>query len=211
VQATCWDDDKAKQRAETEIIEFPTVLYRVVVSDGGDTDSSLVKAGEWRSFVRPVVNPLLSAFCTQLTGITQAQADAAEPLADVLGAHAAWLASATEGAPPQDVLFVTCGHWDLGTCLPLELRNKPGLRLPSPIYHRWTSVTDAFASAWGVRSASLSMPDMLSLAGLSLEGHHHSGLDDSRNIGRILEAVWQRGKRVFAVRSSQPGAAATGS
>jgi hypothetical protein len=35
---------------------------------------------EYRVYVKPVVHPKLSAFCTELTGITQAQVDAAEPM-----------------------------------------------------------------------------------------------------------------------------------
>lgn len=206
-EATCWDGDKAKQHAETEIIEFPTVLYRVVGADGSGSAGppaastpTLELAGEWRAFVRPVMNPVLSPFCTRLTGITQSQVDAAAPLADVLAQHASWLAETTGDVPPHAVLFVTCGHWDLGTALPLELRNKPGLCLPSPVYGRWANLKDEFAAAFGVRSSG--MAAMLATAGLPLEGHHHSGLDDSRNIGRLLEAVWRKGRRVFAVRSA---------
>jgi inhibitor of KinA sporulation pathway (predicted exonuclease) len=46
------------------------------------------------------------------------------------------------------------------------------------------------------------MADMLKLAGLRLEGRHHCGLDDSRNIGRILELLWRRGRRSFEVRTA---------
>jgi inhibitor of KinA sporulation pathway (predicted exonuclease) len=47
-----------------EIIEFP-----VVVVDRRD----MVVVAEFQSYCRPVLNPVLSEFCTELTGITQAQ------------------------------------------------------------------------------------------------------------------------------------------
>ncbi len=45
-----------------QIIELPTVVI--------DTESGTI-VGEFRRHVRPVVHPLLSEFCTGLTGITQ--------------------------------------------------------------------------------------------------------------------------------------------
>ena len=105
------------------------------------------------------------------------------------------LSSATDNAPEEAVLFVTCGDWDLGTCLPLEERNK-GLVVPS-VYKRWANLKVEFPKAFPCQGWP-DMAGMLDLAGLKLEGHHHSGLDDSRNIARVLESVWQRGHRVAA-------------
>ena len=207
-EATCWKDSRSKQRAETEIIEFPTVLYRVGASGPGRATDVLELVGEWRSFVRPTVNPVLSEFCTQLTGITQAQVDSAASLPEVLAAHATWLETATSGAPPEAVLFVTCGNWDLGTCLPLELQNKR-LVYPSPCYARWVNAKQEFAAEFSLKGR-FGMTDMLRAAGLALEGHHHSGLDDSRNIGRCLEALWRRGRKSFTVHSLAGASAAHG-
>ena len=188
-EATCWSDDREKQRREAEIIEFPTVLFRI------GEEGSLVRAGEWRKHIRPTINRQLSEFCTQMTAITQLEVDSAEPISQVLAEHASWLSSATDNAPEEAVLFVTCGDWDLGTCLPLEERNK-GLVVPS-VYKRWANLKVEFPKAFPCQGRP-DMAGMLDLAGLKLEGHHHSGLDDSRNIARVLESVWQRGHRVAA-------------
>lgn len=197
-EATCWDDDREKQRREAEIIELPTVLYRVPTAVAADAGAPLERAGEWRAFVRPTRNPTLSAYAKRLTGITQAEVDAAQPLDHVLAAHSAWLDSATGGAA---VVFVTCGDWDLGTCLPLELHNK-GLAAPAPHYSRWINLKREFATAFDVRGRPPDMVDMLRVAGLALEGRHHSGLDDARNIGHCLQACWRRGHRSFRVRTA---------
>jgi inhibitor of KinA sporulation pathway (predicted exonuclease) len=37
------------------------------------------------------------------------------------------------------------------------------------------------------------MTNMLSKLGLELQGRHHSGLDDCRNIGRVLVELVKRG------------------
>jgi 3'-5' exoribonuclease 1 len=60
-EATCWEDQDFKS-AESEIIEFPAVLLNA---------KSLVKEAEFHSYCRPAINPVLSEFCTSLTGITQ--------------------------------------------------------------------------------------------------------------------------------------------
>lgn len=186
-EATCWSDDREKQRREAEIIEFPTVLFRI------GEEGTLERVGEWRQFVRPTINPALSDFCIQMTAITQDEVDSAAPIAQVLAQHTSWLSCATGNAPDEAVLFVTCGDWDLGTCLPLEERNK-GLVVPL-VYTRWANLKVEFLKVFPCQGRP-DMTGMLELAGLELEGHHHSGLDDSRNIGRVLESVWQRGHRV---------------
>lgn len=54
------------------------------------------------------------------------------------------------------------------------------------------------------------MTSMLDYLGLKLQGHHHSGLDDRRNIARILQALLQQGavveERVLSFSSSTRGA-----
>src|SRR5204863_480349 len=62
LEATC-DDHHALPREDSEIIEIGAVLV-----DG----ATLEPQGEFQSFVRPVVHPRLTPFCTQLTTITQA-------------------------------------------------------------------------------------------------------------------------------------------
>ena len=45
-----------------EIIEFPAVLVNTVTKQIED---------EFHSYVRPILNPVLTKFCTSLTGIQQ--------------------------------------------------------------------------------------------------------------------------------------------
>ena len=54
---------------------------------------------EWRKYVRPVHHPVLSAFCTELTGIEQASVDAGERFDDVLPQALHFLHQACGDAP----------------------------------------------------------------------------------------------------------------
>ena len=194
-EATCFPTDRAKQRSEGEIIEFPTILFRVVPSPDG-TDYRLVPEGEWREYVQPVRNPQLSAFCTQLTGIAQATVDAASTFPTVLEAHMQWLRDRTGDASLDSVLFLTCGDWDLAEALPRDAAYHR-LHLP-PAYRRWANVKCEFAEFFGMQS--MGMAGMLGKLGLPLIGHHHSGLDDTRNISKIVQELWGAGHTTFSVR-----------
>ncbi len=77
LEATCRENDPEWMY---EIIEVGAVL----VCDG-------FKGDFWQSFVRPGVNPELSQFCRELTGIRQADVDGADRLSDVMGRFADWM------------------------------------------------------------------------------------------------------------------------
>jgi inhibitor of KinA sporulation pathway (predicted exonuclease) len=61
--------------------------------------------------VRPSEHPTLDPFCVRLTGISQAQVDAAPPLAAALAAFEAWLGGL--GVPLAGCVAVTWTSWDL--------------------------------------------------------------------------------------------------
>ncbi|KXZ54878.1 hypothetical protein GPECTOR_4g950 [Gonium pectorale] len=99
-------------------------------------------------------------------------------------------------AIPDGMCFLTCGHWDLRTQLPRELAAKR-LPLRSRAYSRYINIKDDFSSFYGTRARGMTC--MLAHLGLSLEGRHHCGLDDCRNIGRVFARMVADGCREFAV------------
>ncbi|RNF20582.1 exonuclease [Trypanosoma conorhini] len=100
-EATC---DGASVGYPHEIIEFPVVCV--------DT-AELCVAAEFHSYVRPTRNPRLTQFCTTLTGITQAQVDAAPTLPEVLRRFDRWL---------REVVYPLCRQW--ATSHPGRLSNS---------------------------------------------------------------------------------------
>ena len=95
--------------------------------------------------------------------------------------------------------FLTCGDWDLKTMLPNQLRlinAEHGLdasgNLVTP-YSRWINVKRPFQKQVGMRRGNPSMPYMLDKLKLDLVGRHHSGIDDCRNILRIVQKLRQGG------------------
>ena len=171
-EATCAENDPT-QKQWSELIEFPAVLI--------DARTHATVA-EFRSMIRPTQRPMLTDFCTKLTSITQDQVNEAPTLPEVLKRFDAWLPSVLGSNDTSGVLPVTCGEPDLSWMLPRECKRK-GLAVPG-VLQRYCNVKKPFSGLLAVRAGG--MVDMLRRLNIPLEGRHHLGIDDARNIARIL-------------------------
>lgn len=165
LEATCCDRHSIP-RHETEIIEIGAVLV-----DG----TSLEVVDAFSTFVRPRLHPELTAFCTELTTIRQEQVDDA-PL---FPAAAAALTAFAGGA-----LFCSWGDYDRNQLALEAERNAVSHPLPGEhvnLKRQFQRVQRA-PKGFGMARA-------LALAGLPLEGTHHRGIDDARNIARLMPYI----------------------
>jgi len=176
LEATCERDDR---RWPHEIIEFPAQLI---------DSKTLQVIDEFHEFVRPTEKPQLTAFCTELTGIKQKDVETADTLDVVLSRFQQWL-SGHVGHDSRAALPVTCGDWDLQRMLPGEARRKHLQQYPS-LLKGWCNIKQPFEELTGHKGRG--MADMLRALHLKLVGLHHSGTDDTRNIGRVLVELVQR-------------------
>eukprot|EP00475_Leptophrys_vorax_P035750 TRINITY_DN5935_c0_g1_i1.p1 TRINITY_DN5935_c0_g1~~TRINITY_DN5935_c0_g1_i1.p1 ORF type:complete len:223 (+),score=68.14 TRINITY_DN5935_c0_g1_i1:21-689(+) len=180
-EATCEKDQKIPN---PEIIEFPMVVV--------DVGAQQLVEDVWiQVYVKPVENPVLSAFCTELTGITQEVVDQAvefpqayEQVIQFLTEH-----GFINCAEPKSFAFVTCGHWDLSSALPKQARSS-GMKVHKA-FSRWINVKDEFERFYGRKGHG--MKHLLETLNLELTGRHHSGIDDCRNIAKIVIKMLQDG------------------
>ena len=172
-EATC---DEARPPKPQEIIEFPVVLVDA---------RTLAVVDEFRTFVRPVHHPRLTAFCTDLTGIRQEDVDDAPVWSEALAQVSAWLDDQLAKFGHTRCLFVTCGDWDLAKMI-LSQCATSGDHVPER-FRQWLNIKYLFKRVTG--KPACDMPQMLKELSLPLEGRHHSGLDDSRNIAKILATL----------------------
>ncbi len=171
LEATCCDQGSIP-RQEMETIEIGAVMLAV---------DSLVTVDEFDRFVRPVRHPRLTEFCTRLTSITQADLDQAALFPQVLGEFQEWFKNR------QPLLFCSWGEYDRN-----QLRQDcqyHGIAYPFADAH-W-NIKRAFCDALG-RKKPCGMAQALALAGLALEGTHHRGIDDARNIARLMPRIMHR-------------------
>jgi inhibitor of KinA sporulation pathway (predicted exonuclease) len=177
-EATC---DEPYNPDPQEIIEFPAV----VVDPGGAHDGA-----EFHTYVRPVAHPQLTPFCSRLTGIPQASVSAAPLFPEVLARFAEW--GRTHCG--VDSLVVTCGDWDLANLLPRQCAQH---RLEVPAWaDRWVNLKKLFASNFPNASDRATLPEIASALGVELTGRLHSGIDDARNMARVLRAMLARNVEV---------------
>jgi inhibitor of KinA sporulation pathway (predicted exonuclease) len=170
VEATCCDDDSFP-RDHMEVIEIGALLV-----DG----ESLEPLRELQTFVRPVRHQQLTAFCTRLTTITQAQVDAAPRFPDAM----ALLRQFLDGTA---ALFSSWGAYDRGQ-LERDARFH-GVALPLGARH--FNIKEAFARRLGERRG-LGTSRALGRVGLRFAGTRHRAVDDARNIARLLP--WALGR-----------------
>uniref|UniRef100_A0A7S2A3F4 Exonuclease domain-containing protein n=1 Tax=Ditylum brightwellii TaxID=49249 RepID=A0A7S2A3F4_9STRA len=199
-EATCNDAKPAPK--PQEIIEFPTLLL--------NTQTGNVEQ-EFHFYIRPDVHPTLSEFCTDLTGITQDVVNSGVTLKEALYEQQRWFSKSNlvpytpqlsklktaeekmknDTNSSKSFLFVTCGDWDLKSCLPRQL-SYHNQRVPHA-YKRWINVKHAFRDFYKIKPNG--MTHMLRLLDMELIGRHHSGIDDCRNIGRICSRMLKDGWR----------------
>lgn len=175
-EATCVRN--AKIQPYQEIIEFPVAKLN---------SSNLEVESIFHKYVRPTAQPELSTFCTELTGIIQEMVDQADPLPEVLSSFDRWLE--TEGLYDKSFMFVTCGDWDLQIQLRNEAMNK-NLILPTH-FSSWINVKKSVCELTGVFPKG--MKDILKSMEIELQGRHHSGIDDVKNIVEITRWLLRKG------------------
>jgi len=172
LEATCWDNRMApageiQSIHNMEIIEFGCALA--------------TRAGELldsQSFlVRPVENPQLSEFCTSLTSIHQSMIEAAPPYSEACKLIDVWL-----GQPHEDFIWCSWGNYDRLHILADS--EKHGV-FPAMMNYPHLNLKRIWRRTTGQKRKN-GMVHALEFHGLALEGHHHRGVDDARNMVRLL-------------------------
>ena len=161
LEATCWDGQD--RRADMETIEIGAVKV--------DDD---LAADEFQVYIKPVVEPTLSGFCTKLTGITQEQVDGGVPFSEAFTQFAEWIG--------DKAILASWGRFDMAQ-LDRDCR-RHGIASP-----KWMSVGHVNLRTWFEEHIGLKCPyisDGITALGLEFEGRSHSGIDDARNAARIL-------------------------
>ena len=174
LEATCWEGDKSQRN---EIIEIGAVCIR-------HADGELTSAGEFCEFVKPMLNPTLSDFCTQLTSITQSQVDSADPFPVVLKQFLNWINHFS-----GDYLIGSWGHYDRVQFM----RDCDLHQLDDNWVYSHISLKHQYAQIKH-HKRPVGMKRALKNEALSLEGTHHRGIDDARNLSKIFKRYFQHWK-----------------
>lgn len=177
-EAQCSKDEKLKVQ---EIIEFPIIVV--------DVNSKKVMDNYFHYYVKPTQHPLLFNFCKELTGITQYQVDNGKTLTEVLELLDQFLLN--NNLLNKNFIFVTCGDWDLKTCLRSETKHK---KIEYKNYlKKWINLKKVFCD-FIKEERRIDMVEMLKEFNIKLEGRHHSGIDDAKNLAKIVLHLLNNGQ-----------------
>jgi 3'-5' exoribonuclease 1 len=166
LEATCWEKGTSPDRME--IIEIGAALL--------DSSTGPVSS-EFAAFVKPVASPELSDFCTQLTSIRQEDVDGADYFWTVFPQFVAWIG---------DVPFRLCswGAYDLNQFR----KDCERHRMPLPAtFENHINLKKEFSRLKGVKP--MGMKGALAMMNIPLEGTHHRGIDDARNIAKLAQIL----------------------
>jgi inhibitor of KinA sporulation pathway (predicted exonuclease) len=180
-EATCADNGTIP-REQMEIIEIGAAVVQA-----GD----LQPVDEFQCFIRPVREPELTAFCTKLTSIKQSDVDAAPAFPEAIESFTAWLRRY------PDFVFCSWGDYDRN-----QLRQDCAFhKIPYAMGDAHINLKRLIAERQHLAKKP-GLGDAIRLAGLEFHGTHHRGIDDVRNIVRLLPYIFDQ-ERLLSHRSSQ--------
>ena len=176
LEATC-DQVKGEKLKYSlhEIIEIACISWSI----GDNVHDSKI----FHKYVKPQVNPVLSDFCTSLTGISQRQVEESDEFPVVVGQFKEWLNSLNIDL--ESTKFVCFGFWDSKKALPRNcLFHK--LDVPKPFVHLENLVN--FRELFGekVNNRPSGLPEVLNYFNLTFQGRLHSALDDVKNLHQVF-------------------------
>ncbi len=166
LEATCWDKSILDQPVPNETIEIGALK----VNASGEVLS------EFSQFIKPIMHPTLSEFCTKLTTITQADVESAACFNDVIANFQRWI-----DIEAQDYLLCSWGFYD-----------RKQLESDCAIHHisaAWVSRHISIKHQYGKiknLKRDVGMKTALGMEKIELAGTHHRGIDDARNISAIF-------------------------
>ncbi len=163
LEATCWDQ---WDKSVNETIEIGALLV--------NEKKEIVS--EFNSFVKPMKYPILSDFCKKLTSIKQSEIDEAAHFYEVIEQFKDWFKCSEEN-------YVLCswGYYDrkqFESDCDLSSLDKTWLENHISLKHQYQKIKN-------LRRA-IGMKNALKNEKFMLDGTHHRGIDDARNITKIF-------------------------
>ncbi|WP_010499358.1 3'-5' exonuclease [Paenibacillus elgii] len=167
LEATCWEHDRTKQN---EIIEIGAVKI----------NEQLEIVDEFQTFVKPILNPWLSDFCKKLTSITQEDVNQADYFPQAIQQFQDWIGK-------EDYFLCSWGLYDKS-----QLTKDCELnRLGTEWLANHISIKHQHGKLIG-KERGVGMARALDMLKLPLEGTHHRGIDDARNIAKIFVRIFDK-------------------
>jgi len=189
IECTC---DSPVQIRPMEIIEIACLKLDLVTPK---QENNSPKNESFHSFVRPVINPKLTLFCQELTGVTQSIVDRSQTIEVVIDELLEWLSGQqlidSQLNSRENFAFASCGNFDLNLLSPLvEAHRFNDKELPN-YFREWINVKKTFVTHKGQWPRGLY--HMLEILGEEPFGRLHSAIDDCSNLAKVVQSLQSEG------------------
>lgn len=159
--------------------EFPVSEMEIIEIGGVMVNAKFEPIDEFSTFVKPVRHPKITDFCTELTSITQQDVDNAPGYKEASRAFATWLKAY------PNIIWSSWGNYDNE-----QFFNDAAFHNEKhPIHARHINLKKAFSKKQKIRKY-VGMSRALKLANIVQTGKHHRGIDDARNIVKLLPFIF---------------------
>ncbi len=163
LEATCDDNNKMPKHL-SEIIEIGAVAV----------NQDLQVISEFQTFVKPVKTTILTDFCMQLTKIKQSDVDSAKVFEQAYYNFEEWFLQF------NDPIFCSWGGYDFRAlnraCNEIKIKFH---------FDKGTNLKHLFGKKQN-NGKEVGLGKALNIAGLKFIGTPHRGIDDSKNIARLM-------------------------
>ena len=171
LESTCFERGTEPPAFFSEIIEIGAVLF-------DSTGLEEVWNHSW--ILKPVLFPTLSDFCKTLTTLSQKEVEAGTSFAQALE-------ELKEKIKEESYIFCSWGGYDKNQFL----RQCKKFNLNYPFGPQHINLKEEFSKFFKVKPCG--MGSALKRIRLPLQGTHHRGLDDAKNISQIVKFMLQKG------------------
>ncbi|XP_065862020.1 uncharacterized exonuclease domain-containing protein At3g15140 [Euphorbia lathyris] len=173
---------------KVEILEFPVLIL--------DTRTMGV-VDLFHRFVRPSamseqrINEYIGNKYGEF-GVDRVWHDTAIPFNEVIQEFEAWLIlhnlwDKKHGGHLNRAAFVTCGNWDVKTQVPHQC-SVSKIKLP-PYFMEWINLKAVYNNFYNPKPEVKGMRGMMRQLNMKMMGNHHLGIDDTKNIARVLQKI----------------------
>jgi 3'-5' exoribonuclease 1 len=168
LEATCWETEFETRGKRREIIEIGGVLL--------DKEGNVIN--QFESFVQPIVQPMLSDFCTKLTTISQIDVNQADKFPEVIEDFKDWV-GVNSG---EEYLLCSWGFFDKSALIKDSQLHK----LDGSWAKKHISLKDQYPRIRNTGRA-VGMKRALELEGFDFEGTQHRAISDAINLVKIFK------------------------
>ncbi len=174
IECTCWDKGDPNKKLH-EIIEIGAVIL--------DENYNYIK--EFTQFVKPLDNPILTEYCTDLTSITQADVDIAPTLREVITQLKEWMGSA------EDITFCSWGYFDKE-----QLSDECYLNsIDYPFNDKHINVKVRFSTIMQ-RKKRTGLQKALRILDIQFEGTPHRAIFDAKMTAQVFKVIMEKNEKI---------------